>query len=116
MIVMLHTADQRAQKQLRDFKAIDCATLDWTMNFSVVRLAAEELQRRCTHRQDFTVIFVNCQNRRLIQNDALLGRIDHRIDRTKVDRQIIGKETAEDVHDAYTSRLRIGEITATDMP
>src|SRR6185436_13475931 len=45
MIMMLHPADQRAQKHLRDFKIVDGAALDRPMNFSVIWLATEQLQR-----------------------------------------------------------------------
>jgi hypothetical protein len=53
MIVMLHAADQRPQKQLRNFKAVNRAPLDRAMNFRVVRFATEKLQRLRTDREHF---------------------------------------------------------------
>jgi len=116
MIVMLHAADQRAQKQLRNFKAVNRATLDRTMNFRVVRFATEKLQRLRTNLENFPVIFMNCQNGRFVQNDTLLGRENDRVDCAQVNCQIIGKEAAEDIHNACTPWLKISRITATHMP
>src|ERR1041385_2329408 len=116
MIVMLHPADQRPQKQLRNFKAIDGAAFDRAMNFGVVRFAPEKLERLRTNRQNFPVVFVNRQNGRFVQNDALLGGENDCVDRAQVNRQIIREEAAEDIHNAGTPWFKISTITATDMP
>ena len=113
---MLHAADQRPQKQLRNFKAINRATLDRTMNFRVVRFATEKLQRLRTHRENFPVVFMNRQNGRFVQNDALLRRENDRVDRAQINRQIIGEKAAEDIHNDCTPWLKIIRITATYMP
>src|SRR5215831_9757696 len=116
MIVMLHPTNQRAQKQLRNFKAVDGSPLDRTVYLSVVRFAAQELERLGPHRQNLTAVFMNCQNGRFVQNDALLWREDDRIDCAQIDCQIIGEKAAEDIHKTRTSLLKIAGITATYMP
>jgi hypothetical protein len=59
---------------------------------------------------------MNCQNGRFVQNDTLLGRENDRVDCAQVNRQIIGEEAAEDIHNDCTPWLRISRITATYMP
>jgi len=67
--------DQRAEKLLRDFKVVDCSPSNRPVHLSIIG-SRQAISTRWRHGQNFATVFVNRQNGRFVQNDALFRRVN----------------------------------------
>src|SRR2546422_11018993 len=101
MTVVVHAIKQRTKKLLRHVEFIDRSVTNRPMDFSIVRFTAEQLQGLRPNGQNLATEFVQGQHRWLVQDNALTGRINYCVHGAEIYRQIVGKESTQDVHDNY---------------
>src|SRR5947207_788858 len=98
MILMLNPANHRPQEFLRDFEIVNRATPNRSMDFHVIRLPAQKLERLRSDGQDFATVFMKRQNGWLIQHHAFRRRIYDSVYGAQVNGQILAEETSENMH------------------
>ncbi len=91
-------ADKGGKHFLGRLKIVNRAVAHRAVNFCIVRFAPQEFVGFGAYGEHFTTVFVNCDGRRFIQNDAYARRENHCVNRSEVDRQLIRKEIANNSH------------------
>src|SRR5947209_3383573 len=76
----------------RNFKVVDCATTNRTMNFEVAWFAPQMLLRRSANGQDFFCVLIKRNNRRLVQDDAAAGHKDQGVYGTEIHCQVFDEK------------------------
>src|SRR5207248_8510578 len=84
------------------------------VHLSIIGLATKQFQRAGAHGQNFATVFVNRQNGRFVQNDALFRRVNDCVNGTQIDCQVIGEKATKNIHDGLplTSSCSARKLTA----
>ena len=80
--------EQQPDHPLRDLEVGDRAAAQRPHRDDVARRAADHLPRLLTHREHVLRAAVERDHRRLVEDDPLRARVDERVRRTEVDREI----------------------------
>ena len=73
---------------MRDVEVSDCTLAQWPNGHDVLRCSADHLPGLVTHGQNFTVVLIKRDYRRLVKNDAFPFGVDQRVGRTQIDRKV----------------------------
>lgn len=87
--------DEVVQHPLRDFEVGDDAVFHRTNGDNVPRRAAKHLLGFFADRFDLSIVLVNRDDRRFVDDDALVLHEDEGIGRAEVDGEIVRKNTKQ---------------------
>jgi hypothetical protein len=93
-----NTADKRAQHLLRDFEIEDRAAADWSMDFDTAWFATEESSGLVAHRNHLPVVTIDCDDGRLIHEQASARVVNERVDCTQVYSESASKKLLYELH------------------
>jgi hypothetical protein len=100
--VAVGAADECLEHLLDRVEVLDGAAADGAEDFDVLRLAAEHLGGLGANFEHLARVPVDGDARRLVEDDAAVGRENESVNRAEVDGQIVRKDTAQDVHSSPT--------------
>jgi hypothetical protein len=103
----VHARDECLEHLLDRVEVLDGAAADGAEDLHVLRLAPEHLVSLAADLQNLARVLVDGDRRRLVEDDAAAGRVDERVDGAEVYRQIVRKDTTQDVHSSPTCFLQL---------
>jgi hypothetical protein len=93
-----HTADERAQHLLRHFEIVDRSRTNWAVDFDSARLTSEEPKGLVPDGDNFTVVAIDGDYRRLIQHDTVVRTVNESIDSAQIYSEVIFEEHLDELH------------------
>ena len=118
----MHLADEVLDHLFRDFDVRDHTVTQGAYRFDRVGRLAHHHLRIIAHGLDafYSVQRLDSDNRRLVQNDALIGHVDESIRRAEIDRHVlraelqkIREETHRSVYSVPIVRSALSEVEGT---
>jgi hypothetical protein len=94
-VAVVRLLDEVGQHLLGDLEVCDDPVLHRLDRHDVARRPAEHLLGVLAHGFDASVDLVDSDDRRLVDDDAFAARVDARVGRAEVDREIAGEQRQE---------------------
>src|SRR5207237_630890 len=98
MAAAVDARDESLEHLLNGVEVLDGSAAHGTEHVNVLRLAPEHLVRFRAHFQHLARVLVYGDRRRLVQDDAAVGREYQSVDSAEVYRKIVREDAAQDVH------------------